>query len=376
MQRRSALFLIFNVALSIAIAIGLIALWQSQQPQEAPAQVVITVPILITATTDPFQPTQTPFIITPTLPPGTSIVQLPTGLVELTAAPRTGEAEAAALAAAGTVDPTLLAGAAALAEAGAVTALPDNCIPYTLQSGDTPYGIALQYGADYGAILAVNGLSEQDAQFLQIGQVLIVPLEGCTLAAQALVATQTATGLPTNTPTITPGGPTATLTPSETPTATRTPRPSNTPEPSATRTTAPPTATRTPLPPTATFTASPVPTATLPATAVNAPLELRNLLNAGTAGSESIDIFNTGATTNIANWRLRVTGPGGSTLEYTFREQNVFTNALITLYTGTATDTTTAKYWNQGAAVFTPGSTIALLDAAGVVQAVVRVPAG
>lgn len=371
MQRRSAVFLVVNLIISVLVAVGIIAFVQSRQAPDAPQQVVITVPILVTATIDTAQRTQTPFIITATNLPGTNVVALPTGLVELTALPRLPDGSPVAI---NTIDPAILEANPSVG--GTVTALPANCIPYTLQSGDSPYGIALQYGADYAEILAVNGLTEDDATFLQIGQVLIVPLEGCDLAAQALIATQTATGLPTLTPsitpslTITPGGPTQTPIPSSTFTPSNTPVPSNTSPPPPTGTDAPtntPPPTRTPSPlPSATTqpTRTNTPAPTLPPTAANAQVVIVNVVGAGNLPGEGVEIRNNGSTTDLNGWTLRLST--GET--YTFPAGNVFSGGSVTVNTRAGQDTPIARFWNQTRALLSPGVTVTLLNREGQAQ--------
>ncbi|MBN1248384.1 MAG: LysM peptidoglycan-binding domain-containing protein [Anaerolineae bacterium] len=46
---------------------------------------------------------------------------------------------------------------------------------HVVESGDTLFGIALEYGVTVGGLLRANGLAEQD--ILSIGQALIIPLE-------------------------------------------------------------------------------------------------------------------------------------------------------------------------------------------------------
>ncbi len=46
---------------------------------------------------------------------------------------------------------------------------------HTITSGDTLFGIALEYGVTVDALILLNGLSEND--YLHIGQVLIIPLD-------------------------------------------------------------------------------------------------------------------------------------------------------------------------------------------------------
>lgn len=48
-------------------------------------------------------------------------------------------------------------------------------LQYVVQEGDTVAGIASLFGVDYFDLLAVNGLTEEDATFLQPGDVLVIP---------------------------------------------------------------------------------------------------------------------------------------------------------------------------------------------------------
>lgn len=62
--------------------------------------------------------------------------------------------------------------------------LPDNCLLHVMQSGDTPFGVADRYGADRNLLLLANNLTVETSVRLQIGDELIVPLEGCEIAGQ------------------------------------------------------------------------------------------------------------------------------------------------------------------------------------------------
>src|SRR5690606_7263064 len=57
------------------------------------------------------------------------------------------------------------------------------------KSSDTPFGIAVEYNADPFALMEVNGLDDVAASNLQIGDSLIIPLEGCALTAADLAIT-------------------------------------------------------------------------------------------------------------------------------------------------------------------------------------------
>lgn len=52
---------------------------------------------------------------------------------------------------------------------------PAGPIEYTIQEGDTISGIAAAYGINYFDLLAFNGLTEEDAQLLNPGDVISIP---------------------------------------------------------------------------------------------------------------------------------------------------------------------------------------------------------
>lgn len=325
MQRRSLiLFVALNVLISVGVALAVIQLVGSRQTPGTET-VFATLEVIITATPGP---TQTPFIITATPPEG--VVLLPTGLL-----PSSQNVEQTR-AAAPTIDPAVLSADQSLQ--GTVTSLPDNCILHTVVDGDTPFGIAEQYGTDGFLLMEVNGLTEETASFLQIGQVLIVPLDGCTLTQNVFGDTTTETAaeteavVPTDTPAVIQTTPTAAA-PTNAPTATA--------------------------------------TATLPPTAENAQMEILGVQNAGTVTQEYIEVRNNGNTVNISGWRIR----DGQGNEYTFAEQFLFNRGSIRVYTGSGgSDTATVKYWRQPQAIWTSGDTATLLDSEGSVQSVYVIP--
>ena len=317
-------FILLNVLISLGVALAVIQYNNSQNPPSE-SQLVITVPILVTATVDANQPTQTPFIITTTPLPGTPrVAALPTGLID----------EAGGASTAPTIDPTIL-GASVEIQATA-SALPQGCVLHTLKEGEFPSAIAEQYGVDMFELMEVNELDDTSAAFLQIGQVLIVPLEGCTLTASALndeaeteeVDAASAAG----------GAASAD--------ATDEAQPSVTPTPSRT------------------------PTATLPPTAVNAQVAILRVISPGNVTVEGVEIQNNGPVVEITGWTL--TDSGGNV--YTFGEQRLFTNGRVIVYTRSGTDTPSAKYWNRDTAVLSPGATLTLSDEDGAVQSTYIVP--
>jgi len=284
--------------------------------QPGPVVTVIQVPVIVTATPDP-NATPLVIVVTATPLPG-SIGALPTGILETDAPGRQSAAP--------TLDPEVLGANAALQQTA--TALPENCILHTLEAGDTPFGIAETYGADGFALMEINGLTEQSATRLQIGDVLIVPLAGCSLT-RADVAPAVSGG---------DSGETAEAAAAE----------------SSVETTAE--AVR--------------PTLTLPPTAVNAQVEIVNVLNPGDITAEGVEIRNRGGAVDLNGWTLS----DGDGNVFTFPAQRVFTNAQITVFTRAGQNTPIALYWGQRAAVFgEPGDVVTLADANGVVQSTFRI---
>ncbi|MEP7291876.1 MAG: lamin tail domain-containing protein [Chloroflexota bacterium] len=317
---------IINVIVTLVVVFAVISIINSQNLNQPANQIVITVPILITSTRDP-DLTESVRIVTATPLAGTpGVVSLPTGLL-----PELGETFIAP-----TIDPALLESSSALQETA--TALPANCILHTVVDGDTPFGIAEEYGIDGNDLMAVNGLDETTASFMQIGDVLIVPLEGCELTAQALQPVDSATGA----------------------VAAHT-------EAVATLDGTPPTATE---PPTRAATATRTPTATLPATATDAQVEIVRVLSPGDINAEGVDIRNNGAVVDLTDWEL--SAASGET--YTFPQQRVFTGGVLTIYTRVGSDTPQAKFWGLDTALWDSGTTLTLTDASGDVQSTYIVP--
>ncbi len=321
-MRRPAplLFIIINVIVTLVVALAVVSVFSSQNPQQAPVQ-VITVEVRITTTPDPNSESRV-VIITATPQPGTqAVAALPTGILDTPAA---GESLPV------TFDAAALSGDTPLQ--GTATALPANCILHVIQSGDTPFGLAEVYGADGFAIMELNGLDDQRASSLQIGDVLIVPLEGCPL---------TAADLPTATPEAGEtvegaGGGEVTEEVTAESTAEATARP----------------------------------TLTLPPTAANAQVEIVEAVGVGDITAEGISIRNVGNSINLNGWTLK--DAEGNT--YTFGERLVFSNASITLFTRVGQDTPILLFWNRNAAVLAAGDVLTLSDRNGVVQSTYRVP--
>jgi hypothetical protein len=321
MRRRSLItFVVLNVFISLGVALAVISALNPRNRGDG-QQVVITVPIVVTATIDPNITPQIR-IITATPLPGapSSVGQLPTGLfdsADLTNSP------------VASFDVALLSDNAALQ--GTATALPSNCILHTVKEGDTPFGIAEQYGADGFALMEVNGLNDTAAANMQIGDTLIVPLEGCTLTAADLNPTEEGDEVLSSTAV------------------------EETEDVTPTRGAATPTVR---------------PTVTIPPTAANAKVTLLDVTDAGDVTAEGVEIENTGDTVNIARWTL--SDADGN--EFTFPEQFLFSNARVTVYTRAGSNTAIAFYWGRDASVWEAGDVVTLKDDDGVVQSTYRVP--
>ncbi|HYO89493.1 MAG TPA: lamin tail domain-containing protein [Candidatus Limnocylindrales bacterium] len=321
-MRRPVLFILVNIIVSIIVVVVVVSvLNQREQPASTP--LVVTVPVLITTTPNAAQPQV--IIVTATLPAGQVI--LPTDII--------GEIQLSGTRAPlPTLDETLIAttGAGA-ALAGTQAALPTNCIPHVLQEGEFPSLVAEQYDVSLADLLAVNNLTEETSAFLQIGEVLIVPLEGCELTAESIGATQTATFLPSST---------ATDAPTTAPSATVSPIPTRTP------------------------------TATLPATAENARVAIVAVRDPGTVTSELVEIRNndTGVV-DLSGWTLR--DANGN--EYTFpAERRLFGGGSVTLFSRVGEDTAIALFWDRQQSAFARGDVVTLFDNQDRAQSTFTVP--
>jgi len=325
MRRRSLItFIILNVLITAAVIYAVNRLLTSNAPPPTTNQVVITVPILVTATTDP-NAGPTIKIITATPQPGTVI--LPTGIL---VTPDGSSAQSL-----GTIDANAVAlnPNDAQSPSGVSTVLPDKCILHTLVEGDTPFAVAEQYGADPFKLMEVNGLNDETASLLQIGDTLIVPLEGCPLTG------------PVTTPV---------------PTLDEASIASDATEEATAEATEGPTATPTLRP-----------TLTLPPTATNAKVEIAEVIGAGQITSEGITIRNNGNNVNLKGWTIETSS--GNT--YTFAERILFSNGLVTVYSRVGQDTAIALFWNRTQPGFQPGDVVTLKDNNGKVQGSYRLPA-
>jgi hypothetical protein len=168
-------------------------------------------------------------------------------------------------------------------------------------------------------------LTEETSTSLQVGDILIVPLEGCPLEAQAAGAEPTDT--PEGEATVEAGTEDLTVSP------------------------------------------SPSPTITLAPTAADAQIEIVEVVGAGDVTAEAVRIRNLGNTTDVTDWTL--SDAQGNV--FTFPQQLLFSNSELTVYTREGQKTPVALFWGRDAAVWgEAGDVLTLRDADGQVQASLR----
>lgn len=332
MQRRGlVLFIIVNVLISATVAFLVISLGGDSDEGGADRERLVTFEVIITATPDPNE-TPRVVVVTATFDPDNPAsaggagpqVDLPPDVIAGNAAAGTPPP---------TVDPAALDANPELAD------LPPNCLPHVVDSGENPSLIAEQYGANLFELLTVNGLTEETATGLQIGDILIVPLEGCELLSEPIVVGGEEDD---------EGGSEDDADADEETGA----------EAEATEE------------PDATPTITPTPTITLPPTATTAQIEILSIGGRGDITTEEVVLLNNGATVVLTGWTLQDTN--GNVYEFP-DGQSFFSQAELRVRTRAGAETPIIKYWGLDEAVFgEPGDAILLLDDEGVAQAVLR----
>lgn len=318
-------FIILNIAITAGVAYLVISTMGTPTAPTDQPQRFATVQIIITATPDPFA-TVPVRIVTATPLPG-EIAAIPTGVLDPLAPTSVASvSQPVATDAPPTQDPAI----AADSELSATqAALPVNCQLHRLAEGESPGLLAEIYGVSVFDILTANQLDEEDARFLQIGQVLVIPLTGCALIESPidLNATAEETSEGDVTPEGTPAGPTITPSPTLTPTVTLAP------------------------------------------TAANAQVEIQEIIGAGDITTEAVILYNRGATVDLTGWTLR--DLDGNV--YTFPEGRLFNDSIIEIRTQVGQNTPVLKFWGLTRAVWGDmGDVVTLIDARGNVQASLR----
>jgi LysM repeat protein len=201
---------------------------------------------------------------------------------------------------------------------------------YIVRAGDTLSSIAARFNVPLGDLMRANGLTNAD--FLQIGQELIIPVGG----------------LPPVTPTFT-----------AVPTPTDTPLPFEPPTSLPTGAVPPaiPAATSTPLP--------------TPATAQPLTVRISEIMAAGRLSQEAVVLFNEGLPVRLDGWTL--SSKDGK--QYTFPSLFLGAAGSVRVHTGPGQDSSTDLYWGQAEAVWAaPGTVVTLRDNTGKVVDSYKLP--
>jgi LysM repeat protein len=327
MNRRSLLvFIILNVVVTfVVVSAILLVVWPMwQKLTMSPTRAVPLSPpliVVVTATPDPriTQSSAQVMVVTATpqsggvaivATPGDAQVMTETALAELGTVP--------------TLDPSLLPPSLGTLPSnvtelaitpGGPTVTPgasptdkSGCPTYTIKQGDIAGSIATNFGVSLADLMQANQLTEADLTRLQIGQVLIIPVNGCGLATEEPSPTPTRFVLPTLPATVT-----------EMPTASK------------------------------------------------VLIEIVQVISPGDITAEGVELHNvSGGVIQMQGWKL-IDANG---LEFTFPEYRMFPGGHVTVYTRAGTNTPIVLYWGQSRAVWgEPGQTIQIVDAQGNVQA-------
>ncbi|MDQ7026343.1 MAG: lamin tail domain-containing protein [Anaerolineae bacterium] len=288
------------------------------------ATTLVTVEVIVSATPDS-NATSSVVIVTATS--DRTQVSIPDGIVP--------EGDGSPVAGARTVIPVTPNEADITSESG--LSVPTGCILHIVDSGDTVFGIADEYGVSGFLMLQVNGLDDDSAAGLQIGDELIVPVDTCPV--DDISPPPTATAFPTETLEVTEE-----LTQEATEDANITP------------------------------TLAITPTITLAPTAEDAVLEIVGVVDANDVTAEGIRIRNPGSssTVTVTGWTLE--DLDGNVYEFR-SQQRIFSNSEVTIYTRTGQDTPIALFWGLDEAVWQEDDVVTLRDENGRVQAIFRIPA-
>lgn len=317
-------FILVNVIVSLVVAVLVIAWDRSRrpanEPNEGPTQIVILTATPLSGVA--MQPEEYQSTIDALQLTGTAISQQEPSVVVITATADglSGGVELPETTAVATIDPALLPPiptdippGAEISEEQSATPESDGCIRHVVQAGEFIIGIAQQYGVFPGDILTINGMTEDDVTRLQIGDVLIIPVEGCRA-----LTTPTAVPEPTNTPF------------------------------ELTRV---------------------VPTVTLPPTAVNAQVTISSVVSWGDVNNEAVELRNQGDAINLQGWTL--SNVNGDT--FRFPEVRMQPGSRLLVFSRQGPNTPAALYWGRETPAWDEGQTITLTDSSGQTQSTYRV---
>lgn len=220
--------------------------------------------------------------------------------------------------------------------------LPPGCIYHTLQEFEFPSSIAVDYEVSVFDILAVNNLSEEEATLLQIGERLIIPLEGCPIEQFANTVSEVET----------PGAEAADADSGEPIVVEITPE----------------------LTPEATvdLTPSVTPTLTLAPTAIDSQVTIQEIISPGDITREGLVLANTGNSVDLGGWVVSDSDGNVFTFPAGLR---LFSGGSVTIYTRNEDNNPPIEFfWGEDAPIFESGDILTLTDDDGEVQAALRVP--
>ncbi|RMF80127.1 MAG: lamin tail domain-containing protein [Chloroflexi bacterium] len=109
----------------------------------------------------------------------------------------------------------------------------------------------------------------------------------------------------------------------------------------------------------------------LPPTIATSQVEIVGISGLGDFNAEGIEIRNNGETINIGGWTLSDTNGN----VYTFRDQLLFSGAVVTVFTRDGQDTPAALFWGRSVPVWEINDAAILTDSDGNVQATLRIEA-
>ncbi len=315
MSRRVLIgFILVNVIVSLAVALVVIQFDRAHRPAEpieGPTQIVILTATPIAGQL--LQPAEYQSTIDALQLTSTALAQSSARVVVVTATPAEAGVAVPSITAVATINPALLPAVPTNLPPGQPSPTPpdDGCVRHVVETGDTVFGIAQQYGVYPGDILLVNDMDENT--LLRVGDVLIIPVEGC-----AALSTPTPTPPPTNTPFA------------------------------------------------LTRTAVPVMPA---ATAVNAEVVIANVTHWGNVNDETVEIRNLGNVVNLQGWTL--SNERGDV--FRFPEFRMQPNSRVLIFSRQGPNTPAALYWGRETPAWQEGETVTLADSTGQVQATFQV---
>ena len=313
-MRRQTLFgfVALNLVVTVVVALGIMFGYTRLFPPATPPQ---PPPLFVIITATPS--TVTPAFMVVTATPGTpgSNVSLgpPAPTTEGDNAPTLNPSFATTLSSdqPGSVTPSDQSQGTVIPSGTAVGTQTDanGCLLYTVKKGDVPSGIASDFGVNLADLYQANHLKINPV--LQIGQVLVIPVNGCGLSTST--PTETATSPDTSTP-----PPTSTLAPTAAPS--------------------------------------------------QASVTITQVFNGGNITEEGVEVHNTSSTdtVDLTGWTL--SDAQGDT--FTFPVYRLFPNATLLINTRAGANTPRVLFWGRSTPLWgTAGTVIKLTDSTGTVEA-------